>query len=330
LCSTRLANTCTAQKLITGGEVVLEVKKKVPYQLSSSSTTRRTKITSRQIAPWIFIAPALTIILVFVAIPALSAMVLSFFKYDALTPPSFSGFENYGYLLKDEIFVKSILVTLYYVFGSLIPAVAISLAVAIVLNKKWFPFKNVVRATYFLPTVVSMVAVAFVWMWLFNPQFGPVNDWLSALGLPRQQFFGDPQMAMPMLMIIGIWKAIGFNMVVYLAGLQGIDRTYYEAAEIDGANSVQKFWFITWPLLIPTTFFVVTLGVIGGFQIFDQIFVITGGGPARSTYAIVFYIYQKAFQELVFGYASALSMILFLIILGITLIQYKYMGRTNY
>jgi multiple sugar transport system permease protein len=305
---------------------LIEVEKETSYRV----VNKKKRITSRKIAPWLFIAPAMIIILVFVAIPAFSAFLLSFSKYDALNPPEFVGLRNYFYLLEDEIFVKSIIVTMYYVFGSLIPAVTISLAIAITLNKRWFPFKSFVRATYFLPTVVSMVAVAFVWMWLFNPQFGPVNDWLSALGLERQQFFGDPKLAMPMLIIIGVWKAIGFNMVVYLAGLQGIDKTYYEAARIDGANSIQQFRFITWPLLIPTTFFVVTLGIIGGFQIFDQIFVITGGGPARSTYAIVFYVYQKAFKELVFGYASALSMILFLIILAITLVQYRFMGRTHY
>ncbi|KKI90168.1 hypothetical protein WQ54_23050 [Bacillus sp. SA1-12] len=275
-------------------------------------------------------APAILIVLIFVAVPAVTGLGLSFFKYDGINPPNFTGLKNYAYLLNDELFLKSILVTVYYVVGSLIPAVAISLAIAIVLNKKWFPFKNIIRATYFLPTIVSMVAVAFVWKWLFNPQFGPVNEWLSSLGFPNQQFFGDPLLAMPMLIIIGVWKAIGFNMVIYLAGLQGIDKSYYEAAEIDGASSLQQFWFITWPLLIPTTFFVVTMGVIGGFQIFDQIFIITGGGPAQSTYAIVFYIYQKAFEELTFGYSSSLSMILFIIILVITLIQYKYMGKVQY
>ncbi|MEK3888142.1 carbohydrate ABC transporter permease [Bacillus sp. FSL K6-3431] len=291
---------------------------------------RKRKLTSRNIAPWLFMAPAITIVLIFVAIPAVAGLGLSFFNYDALNPAKFVGLENFAYLLEDELFIKSLLVTVYYVFGSLVPAVVISLAIAIVLNKKWFPFKNIIRATYFLPTIVSMVAVAFVWMWLFNPQFGPINEWLSTFGISNQQFFGDPKLAMPMLIIIGVWKAIGFNMVIYLAGLQGIDKSYYEAAEMDGANSLQKFRFITWPLLIPTTFFVCTMGVIGGFQIFDQIFIITGGGPAQSTYAIVFYIYQKAFKELIFGYASALSMILFLIILAITLIQYRFMGRVHY
>ncbi|WP_052737921.1 carbohydrate ABC transporter permease [Bacillus sp. SA1-12] len=309
---------------------MLGTKKVETSTQSFKITNKKRKITSRLIAPWLFMAPAILIVLIFVAVPAVTGLGLSFFKYDGINPPNFTGLKNYAYLLNDELFLKSILVTVYYVVGSLIPAVAISLAIAIVLNKKWFPFKNIIRATYFLPTIVSMVAVAFVWKWLFNPQFGPVNEWLSSLGFPNQQFFGDPLLAMPMLIIIGVWKAIGFNMVIYLAGLQGIDKSYYEAAEIDGASSLQQFWFITWPLLIPTTFFVVTMGVIGGFQIFDQIFIITGGGPAQSTYAIVFYIYQKAFEELTFGYSSSLSMILFIIILVITLIQYKYMGKVQY
>src|SRR5690606_3945508 len=291
---------------------------------------KRKKITGKQIAPWLFLAPALTIVITFVALPALGGLGLSFFKYDAINPPEFIGMENFAYLVEDELFRKSIFVTIYYVFGSLIPAVAISLAVALILNKKWFPLRNVVRATYFLPTIVSMVAVAFVWMWLFNLQFGPVNDWLSSIGIAKQQFLGHPKLSMPMLIVIGVWKVIGFNMVNYLASLQGNDTTYYEAAEYDCANSFQRFRYITWPFLIPTPFFVCTMGVISGFQIFDQIFIITGGGPAQSTYAIVFYIYQKAFKEWVFGYASSLSMILFFIILAITLVQYRFMGRVHY
>ncbi len=295
------------------------------------SISRNKALKMQRIVPWIFLAPGLIVIFVFVALPAVSGMLLSFFKYDGIKPPSFFGLKNYAFLLEDTILLKSLLVTLYYVAGTIVPTVALSLFIALLLNKAWFPLKNTVRAIYFLPTIVAMVAVAFVWKWLFNPQFGPVNEWLVSLGFKKLQFLGDPTLAMPIMIIIGIWRAIGFNMVVYLAGLQGIDRSYYEAAEIDGANSFQKFLYVTWPLLRPTTFFIVTLGVIGGFQIFDQIYIMTGGGPARATYAIVFYIYQKAFKELVFGYASALSMVLFLIILTFTLFQYKYMGRrTDY
>ncbi len=152
-----------------------------------------------------------------------------------------------------------------------------------------------------------MVAIAFVWMWLFNPQLGPLNSILSLFGIPQQQFLGDPKQAMPILILINIWKSVGFNMIIYLAGLQGIDRSLYEAAWIDGAKPSQTFRYITWPMLTPVTFFVVAMLIINGFQVFDQIHIMTQGGPARSTYAIVYYIYQKGFNETNFGYARSLQ-----------------------
>ncbi|WP_059104362.1 carbohydrate ABC transporter permease [Shouchella shacheensis] len=273
--------------------------------------------------PWLFLSPALFIILLFVILPTLAGVLISFFRYDGISPIEFIGLRNYSLVLQDDLFFRSMWITLLFAFGSLVPTVVISLLLAVFLNQKWFSFTNLFRGIYFLPTVVSMVAISFVWMWLFNPQLGPLNPILGLFGISPQQFLGDPNQALIILIIINVWKSVGFNMVIYLAGLQGIDQSLYEAARIDGAKPFQSFRYITWPMLTPVTFFVVAMLIINGFQVFDQIHIMTQGGPARSTYAIVYYIYQKGFNETNFGYASVLAVFLFVVILLFTLIAYK-------
>ncbi|WP_078060193.1 MULTISPECIES: carbohydrate ABC transporter permease [Gracilibacillus] len=291
------------------------------------SVPKRKKWSKATLTPWMFLSPALVIILIFVILPTIAGVVISFLRYDAISPVEFIGLQNYKLVLQDELFYKSLWITFLFAFGSLIPTVFISLVLAVLLNQKWFPFVNLFRAIYFLPTVVSMVAVSFVWLWLFNPQLGPINPLLSGLGIPAQQFLGDSSQALAILILINIWKSIGFNLVIYLAGLQGIDNSLYEAARIDGASPLQSFRFITWPMLTPVTFFVVAMLIINGFQVFDQINIMTGGGPARSTYAIVFYIYQKGFSETNFGYASVLAVMLFIVILVLTLAYHRINAR---
>ncbi|MGX7164721.1 carbohydrate ABC transporter permease [Enterococcus massiliensis] len=280
----------------------------------------------KMFTPWAFLSVALIIIILFVILPTIMGIALSFFKYDGTSTLDFLGLGNYKLALNDSLFTHSMWVAFVYAFGSLIPTVIISLVIAVVLNQKWFPFVNLFRSIYFMPTVISMVAISFVWLWLFNPQMGPINPILIKLGIPSQQFLGSSSQALPILIFINIWKSIGFNLVIYLAGLQGIDDSMYEAAKMDGANSFQVFKDITWPLLTPVTFFVVAMLIINGFQVFDQINIMTGGGPARSTYGIVFYIYQKGFQEANFGYASVLAVLLFVCILAITL-AYNWLNR---
>ncbi|GAB2572228.1 carbohydrate ABC transporter permease [Gracilibacillus alcaliphilus] len=289
--------------------------------------TRRKRWSKATLTPWIFLSPALLIIMIFVILPTIAGVVISFLRYDAISPVEFIGLQNYKLVFQDQLFYKSMWITFLFAFGSLLPTVFISLVLAVLLNQKWFPFVNLFRAVYFLPTVVSMVAVSFVWLWLFNPQLGPINPLLSAFGISAQQFLGDSSQALAILILINIWKSIGFNLVIYLAGLQGIDNSLYEAARIDGASPLQSFRFITWPMLTPVTFFVVAMLIINGFQVFDQINIMTGGGPARSTYAIVFYIYQKGFSETNFGYASVLAVMLFIVILVLTLAYHRINAR---
>lgn len=291
------------------------------------SITKKRKFTKAKLTPWMFLLPALFIVMLFVILPTIAGVVISFLRYDAINPVEFIGLQNYKLVLQDDLFYKSMWITFVFAFGSLIPTVFLSLLLAVVLNQRWFPLVNLMRGIYFLPTVVSMVAVSFVWLWLFNPQLGPINPLLSVFGIPAQQFLGDSSQALAILIIINIWKSIGFNLVIYLAGLQGIDRSLYEAAKIDGASGIQSFRYITWPMLTPVTFFVVAMLIINGFQVFDQINIMTGGGPARSTYAIVYYIYQKGFSETNFGYASVLAVMLFLVILVLTLAYHRINNR---
>ncbi len=183
------------------------------------------------------------------------------------------------------------------------------------------------RTIYFLPVISSMVAVALLWRWIYNPDFGLLNSFLRMLGIKNPpQWLSSTVWAKPAIMIMWIWKGAGYNMLLYLAALQGIPYQLYEASSIDGANGWQKFWHITFPMLSPTNFFIVIMGIIGGFQAFGEIYVMTGGGPAGSTTTIVYYIYNNAFQWFKMGYASAIAWFLFLIILIATLLQWKYAG----
>ena len=282
-------------------------------------------------APFLFIAPAFFIILVFQTLPAVAGLVLSFTKYSGGSPPVFRGLHNYLRLTQDPLFWNGLKVTLQYVVGNVIPSTLLSLALAIALNTKWLWFKAGVRSVYFLPSVISLVSIALVWNWLLYPSGGLFNEILISLKLPKQKFLGSEIQAMPILIIMGIWRALGFNMVIYLAGLQGIDRSYYEAALVDGANSWQAFRHITWPLLWPSTFFIVSSGTIAGFQLVDQIRVMTGGGPIHVTRVLVYYLYERSFVDLLFGYGSSMAVALFLLMLGFTLFQFRFFhGAVEY
>jgi multiple sugar transport system permease protein len=278
-------------------------------------------------APWLFIFPGVFFLVVFHLLPALAGLAIALFRYGAIGTPQFIGLGNFAQALGDARLANSLLVTAYFVVGNTFPSLFVGLALALALNQSWFVGKTFNRVVYFLPTVVSMVAVALVWNWLLNPSFGLVNSAMRQIGLPPQQWLGDLRLAMPTVIFVSVWKSIGFFMVIYLAGLQGIPGEYYEAAKIDGAGRWSLFRHITWPLLMPTTFFLVAIGVIAGFQVFDQVFIMTGGGPVDATRVFIYYIWHKAFQTLEMGYASALAVVLFAIILFFTMLQFRFMGR---
>jgi len=278
------------------------------------------------VAGYLFLLPALGGILVFILGPVVAAIALSFTKWDLLTPAKFIGLSNYQELIQDPMFRKVMLNTLIFTGASAPLSLILSLGLALALNQK---IKGIVvfRTIYFLPVVSSMVAVSLVWRWLYNPNYGLLNYFLNLLHLPSVNWLFSTTWAMPAVILMSVWKGLGYNMVIFLAGLQGIPQMYYESAKIDGAGKFQAFKNITLPLLSPTTFFVLVISIISSFQVFDQIFVMTSGGPAHATEVIIYYIYHNAFQIFRMGYASALAFCLFIIIFALTLLQIRLSKR---
>ena len=267
-----------------------------------------------------FILPSLLGFLVFLVVPMVASLGISFFDWELLTPPSFVGLKNFADLLSDRVFKDVVVNTLYYTFGLVPLNLVVSLGLALWLNTRLRGL-TLYRMAFFLPVVTVTVAVALIWRWMYEPRAGIIDVGLRAIGLPGPTWLGDPHWAMPALILMSVWKGFGYNMVLFLAGLQGIPVSLYEAAMIDGANARQRFWSITLPLLSPVIFLAVVLTVISSFQVFDQAVVMTNGGPANATNTIVLYIYQNGFQYFHMGYASALAWVLFLVLLAITLGQ---------
>lgn len=283
-------------------------------------------------AAFLFLLPNVIGFVVFMIGPLLSSLGFSLLKWNLLTPPEFKGLHNYLALLQDEQFWRSLKATFYYLGGSVPLGIVLSLALALALNQ---PIKGIrfFRTVYFIPVVSSMVAVALMWRWMYNPTSGILNFMLNrtfaALHLPltAPDWLQSPVWAMPAIIFMSVWKSMGYNMVLFLAGLQGIPRHLYEAAEIDGASSQRQFWRITLPLLTPTTFFVLIMSIIGSFQVFEQAYIMTQGGPVRSTVTTVYYIYENGFQWHKMGYASSVAWALFAMILAVTLVQWRLQDR---
>jgi len=285
------------------------------------------------LAGWLFVAPMLTGISIFTLFPILIMFILNFANWDfvlGLQKFQWAGLDNFERLIDDARFHKTYLNNL--IFMATVPiCMAISLALAIIIDKHVF-MKDFFKVTYFMPYISSVVAVAVVWQVLFHPSKGPVNHFLRWIGIDNPpRWIADPDWALISVMMISIWISIGFNMIVYLAGLQAIPKDLYESAEIDGAGGWTKFLRITLPLISPTTFFLLITGIIYSFKAFDLIAVLTKGGPAGSTSLMVWYMYESAFVNLKIGYASVIGTVLFVSVLIITLIQWAGQKRwVNY
>jgi multiple sugar transport system permease protein len=275
-------------------------------------------------AGWEFVSPALLVIGIFVVVPSLWGIALSFYHYDGIAAAKFAGVRNYQRMAADPLIWTTLLNTALYVAFSLPAGLALGLGIAMALHQPWFRGRNWAQGLYFLPNVTSMVAVAFVWEWLLNPEFGIANAALRRAGLPPQTFLSDPSLAMPTVAGIGVWHGLGFGILIYLAGLKSIPDEVHEAARIDGATSWRSFRHVTWPLLTPTTMFLTIMGVIGGFQVFQSVYILTGGGPLDRTRVYLYYLWQSAFQSLEMGYASAMAVLLFAIVLLLTLAQWQF------
>jgi multiple sugar transport system permease protein len=274
-----------------------------------------------------FVSPALLLIAIFVVLPCLAGIALSFTQFDAIAPARFVGTANYSRMMEDPLVVTSLWNTLYYVILTLPTGLVLALTVAVVLNQKWFVGRDWMQGIYFLPNVTSLVATAFVWEWMLNPEYGLVNAALRSIGTPGKGWLSDPALAMPCVAAVGVWSSLGFGVLVYLAGLRSISEEVYEAATLDGASAWQQFRWVTWPLLTPTTMFLTMMGVIGGFQVFQSVYIMTGGGPLDRTRVYLHYLWQTAFQNLEMGYASAMAVLLFVIVLILTLIQWRFFQR---
>jgi len=273
---------------------------------------------------YFFIGPMVIGLLVFTVIPIISSVFLSLTDWSlvqGLKGIHFIGFQNFERLFQDSVFIKSMLNN--FIFILVVPiTIALSIILAAVINSQVY-FKDFFKVIYFMPYISSIVAIAIVCQVLFHPEYGPINATLASLGMEHPpKWLADPQYALYTVMAITVWTGLGYNLIICLAGLQGISKDLYEAADIDGATNFRKFFKITIPLLSPTIFFLLITGIIGSFKVFDIISVLTAGGPSGSTSVMVYYLYNQAFVNLKTGFASAVSVVLLVCVLIITWVQF--------
>lgn len=274
----------------------------------------------------LFLAPTLIGLAVLSAGPILATLGISLTKWDMLTPPQLVGLDNYARLLADDRFLRALSNTAFYTVVSVPLGLTLALALATALNQRirgiaW------IRTAYFLPLVTSATAIALVWLWIYSPT-GPLNDILAALGIPRQRWVADPTLAMPSIIAMSIWQGLPANVIIFLAGLQGIPSEYYDAASVDGAGRTSRFRRITLPLLTPSIFFTGVLALIGAFQVFDQVYVTANPGkPGQATITLVYFIYEAGFRNFKMGYAAAASWIMFLIVAVATILYFRTQDR---
>lgn len=301
-------------------------------QLARPGTGRRVRRSSparrrlhNNLIAYSFIAPNFIGFAVFTLGPILFAFVLAFLHWDGSNPITFAGLDNFWRLFHDEAFITAFWNTIIYTVATVPLTLICSLLLAVVLNQKIFG-RDFFRTLMFFPYVASLVAVAVVWNMIFNPSMGPVNMLLYTLGVDPMHLPGwaaDKNWAMATVVLFSVWKSMGYYMVIYLAGLQGISPELYEAASLDGANTWQKFKFVTIPQLAPTTFFVSIMLTIQCFKVFDQIYMITQAGPGTATLVLVYHIYNEAFISWDLGYASMVALVLFLLVLVVTVAQFR-------
>jgi multiple sugar transport system permease protein/sn-glycerol 3-phosphate transport system permease protein len=272
------------------------------------------------------LAPSLFGVSVFLLLPVVLIFVLSLLQWNLLSPPKFVGFQNFLTIFQQDGAGHSLLVTAYYVLLAIPLQTVLSLGMAVMLNRK-LPGMGVYRVLFVVPFMATPVALAVVWNWIFDPKFGFANLLLGYLGIPAQNWLGSYRLAMPVLAAVQIWQWVGYNMLFFLAGLQGIPPELLESAAIDGAGHWQRFRRVTLPLLRPTTLFVLVTTIIGSFQVFDTVYVLTDGGPGTSTQVLNLSIYQTAFTDFRIGEASAMSVVLFVVVLIFTFIQFAYFRR---
>jgi multiple sugar transport system permease protein len=276
----------------------------------------------------LFLLPTAVIFVAFIAYPIVGSFALTFFRWDGLSHRQFIGPDNYRTLLSDPLLGTVLLNTLGFVIGDVALKMLLALFLAVLVNRYLSGLtRTLFRSVVFFPVIVSGVAIGIIWQWLMNTNLGLINYYLGALGLPIVAWLDSSKNAMPSLILVDVWRNVGFSFVVFTAGLQGISSQLYEAAAIDGAGDWQRFRAITLPLLSPTTFFLLVINLIGAFQFFDLSYVMTQGGPGDATRTIVYYIYDTAFHFFRFGYGSTIAVLLFVILAVLTFIQVRASRR---
>ncbi|WP_430610427.1 carbohydrate ABC transporter permease [Enterococcus sp. DIV0876] len=269
---------------------------------------------------WLFLTPQLIGLIIFSLIPVVIAIGLSFMSWDGFGARTFVGIQNYLNQFANPDFWTATYNTMLYTLLTVPIGLGLALLLAVALNKR--TGKNVYRLFFFMPVVTSSVSVSVMWMWILNGDIGILNQVLAWVGIQGPNWLTDTRIVMLSIAVLSIWWQLGYNMVIFLAGIQNISKSYYEAAQMDGANKVQQFFKITLPMLSPTTFFLSIMAIISSFQVFDQAFVLTRGGPGKASYTLVYHIYQQAFIDFRFGASSAAAVILFAAIMILTLIQF--------
>jgi multiple sugar transport system permease protein len=283
-------------------------------------------------AAWFLVGPSLLVIGIFFFLPVLAALAMSLTDFDLYALASirnlrFVGIDNYIELMRTPLFWKALGNTLFFVFAGVPLSIAASLGAALLLNSKLAFFKPLFRTAFFAPVVTSMVAVAVIWRYLYHTRYGFINYGLEAIGFAPADWLGDPRTAMPAIIFFAVWKNFGYNMIIFLAGLQSIPADLYEAAELDGAGSFALLRHITIPALAPTMFMVSILTMAGYFQLFAEPYVMTQGGPLQSTVSVLYLMYEQGFKWWNLGSATAVAFVLFVLMFAVTLLQMRVAGR---
>ncbi len=279
---------------------------------------------------FLFILPSFAILITFWIIPSAYSVYYSFFHYDGVSPARFAGLENYlNFFSRDPVGLNSLIVAFFYSAGSLPPSIFVGFLLAIVFSKRWFKGSKIYSAIYFLPVTMPYVAIAFVWLWLLDPMAGIVNYFLETIGLEPQFWLGKAPLALISIVVISFWKDLGLFVILYLSAIKSLPSLYLEAAELDGASEWQKAWHVIWPLVRPTTAFLVIICIIDAFKVFDQIYILTFGGPVNSTRIVAFYVWQVGFVQMLLGYSSSIATVLLIIMLILTGLQWKYYLRKS-
>ena len=284
---------------------------------------RRKKKIGNEAAGYLFIAPYYLFFIYMLLLPILNTVINSFTNYDLYEKRDFVGLRNYVDLIHDSLFIQALGNTLFYSVLYIIPSMGLGLLLALLLSNEGKGFKFF-RAAFYIPYVISMVCASTIWMWIFDPPNGILNQILKVFGRPGGTWLKDPDIAMYCVVFVSVWKSLGYCMLINLSGIKGIPGYLYEAAQLDGANRFQRFIHITLPQLSPTTFFLFITSCISSFNVFEQVNVLTAGGPLNKTTTIVHQIYTRGFTQFKMGYASAMSVVLLLIVSIITLVNFKY------